>query len=59
LPEGLCRSHVSDRLPETNLKGLRWKEVQPWLQRIPTPRVRSAVARALRIIREQHVEAVD
>jgi predicted transcriptional regulator of viral defense system len=53
------RSRVSGGLPETNLKGLRWKEVQTWLRRIPTPRVRSAVGRALRVIREQHVGTVD
>ncbi len=48
------RSRVSGSLPETNLKGLRWKEVQTWLRQIKTPRVRSAVEQALRTIREQH-----
>lgn len=50
------RSAVTGSLPETNLKGLRWKEVQGWLRRIPTPRARAAVARALDSIREQHAE---
>jgi predicted transcriptional regulator of viral defense system len=50
------RSAVTGSLPETNLKGLRWKEVQGWLRRIPTPRVRAAVTRALDSIREQHTE---
>ncbi len=40
------RSHVSGSLPETDLKGLRWSEVQKWLRRIPTPRVRAAVEQA-------------
>lgn len=48
------RSPVSGNLPETNLQGLRWREVQLWLRRIPAPRVRAKVARALRSIREQH-----
>ena len=53
------RSQVSGSLPETNLKGLRWKEVQTWLRRIPTPRVRAAVERALRSIRGKHVGTED
>lgn len=53
------RSRVSGSLPETNLKGLRWKEVQTWLRRIPTQRVRAAVERALRSIREQHAGTED
>ncbi len=53
------RSRVSGSLPETNLQGLRWKEVQTWLRRIPTPRVRAGVERALRSIREQHAGAKD
>ena len=53
------RSRVSGSLPETDLKGMRWKEVQTWLRRIPTPRVRAAVERALRSIRERHAETVD
>lgn len=53
------RSHVSGSLPETNLKGLSWKEVQTWLHRIAAPRVRAAVERALRSIREQHAGTED
>lgn len=53
------RSRVSGSLPETDLKGLRWKEVQTWLRRIPTPRVRAAVAQALDAIRKQHAGAAD
>jgi len=53
------RSSVSGSLPETNLKGMRWKELQTWLRRIPTPRVRAAVERVLRAIRERHAETVD
>jgi predicted transcriptional regulator of viral defense system len=53
------RSQVSGSLPETNLKGLRWKEVQTWLRRIPTPRVRAAVERALRSIRGKHAGTED
>jgi hypothetical protein len=50
------RSRVSGNLPETDLKGLRWKEVQAWLRRIATPRIRAAVDRALKSLREQHAE---
>jgi len=53
------RSQVSGSLPETNLKGLRWKEVQTWLRRIQSPRVRTAVEQALRSIREQHAATED
>ena len=53
------RSSVSGSLPETDLKGLRWKEVQTWLRRIPTPRVRAAVEQALDTIRKQHASAGD
>jgi len=53
------RSSVSGSLPETDLKGLRWKEVQTWLRRIPTPRVRAAVEQALDTIRKQHASAAD
>lgn len=54
------RSSVSGKLPGTNLKGMRWKEVQTWMRRIPmSPAVRAAVERALRSIRERHAETVD
>ncbi len=48
------RSRVGGNLPETNLRGLRWKEVQTWVRRIQTPRVRDAVEQALATIREEH-----
>jgi predicted transcriptional regulator of viral defense system len=47
------RSRVSGNLPETDLAGLKWKEVQSWLRRIQTPRIRAAVADALAKIRRQ------
>ncbi len=53
------RSRVSGSLPETNLKGLRWKDVQAWLHRIKTARVHTAVERILRSIREQHAATRD
>ena len=53
------RSRVSGNLPETDLAGLRWKEVQMWLRRIRTPRVRAAVAEALAQIRRQQDGAGD
>jgi len=57
--KAMNRSRVSGSLPETDLKGLRWKEVQTWLRRIPAHRVRAAVERALRSIREQHAGRVE
>ena len=53
------RSSVSGSLPETDLKGLRWTEVQKWLRRIPTQRVRAAVEQALDRIRKQHAGVAD
>jgi predicted transcriptional regulator of viral defense system len=53
------RSHVSGDLPETNLQGLRWREIQTWLRRVRTRRVREAVERALRSIRERHAGTRD
>jgi len=53
------RSRVGGRLPETDLKGLRWSEVQTWLRRIRTLRIRAAVERVLRSIREEHAGTVD
>lgn len=48
------RRPVSSHLPETDLHGLRWRELQGWLRRIPTTRVRAAVAENLRRMREQN-----
>ena len=53
------RSSVSGSLPETNLKGLRWGEVQRWLRRISTPRVRVAVTEVVDRIRQQHAGVAD
>lgn len=53
------RSHVSGSLPETDLRGLRWKEVQVWLRRIQSPRTRTAVEQAWNGIRKQHAEVDD
>jgi predicted transcriptional regulator of viral defense system len=53
------RSQVSGNLPETDLRGIRWKDVQGWMNRIPTPRMRAAVERALRVMRERHANAKD
>lgn len=47
------RSRISGSLPETDIEGIRWKEVLFWLKRIQTPRVRAAVERALRSVRKQ------
>ena len=55
----MSRSRVSGSLPETDLKGLRWREARIWLRRIRTPRIRAALERALRSIREQHAATVD
>ena len=50
------RSQISGSLPETDLKGMRWSEVQSWVRRIPSTRIRAAVERALRSLRDQHKE---
>jgi hypothetical protein len=50
------RSQVSGSLPETDLKGMRWSEVQSWLRRIPSTRIRAAVEQAVRSLRDQHTE---
>ena len=50
------RRRLSGTLPETNLKGFRWNELQGWLRRIPTASIRAAVQSKLRRLREQHAE---
>lgn len=47
-------SRVSGNLPETNLKGIHWKEIHAWLDRISTPRIREAVTQALSSIRQRN-----
>ena len=51
------RRPLSGTLPETDLKGLRWSELQGWLRRIPNPGIRTLVERSLRKLREQHAES--
>jgi len=53
------RSHVSANLPETDLKGICWKEIRVWLDRIATPRIREAVTRELSSIRRRGSESAD
>lgn len=53
------RSSVNGNLPETDLSRLGWKEVQNWVRRIRTLRVRKAVERNLERIRKQHTESKD
>jgi len=48
------RSPVKGILPETNLKELRWKEVQSWLRRIPSSRAWAAIGRTLASMRQKH-----
>ena len=48
------RSPVSGALPETDLKGVRWKLVNQWTQRIPAPRIRKSVTAALTKMRATH-----
>ena len=50
----MSRSKVSAELPETDIRGIRWKEVQSWVRRIPKGSIRTAVAAALDRIREKH-----
>lgn len=47
------RRPLSGSLPETNLKGIRWSELQVWLRRIPNPSIRTAVERSLARLRRQ------
>jgi len=53
------RSRVSGNLPETELKGLHWKEIQSCVRRIRDPRMRAAVERSLHLIREQNTGRTD
>jgi predicted transcriptional regulator of viral defense system len=52
--KAMNRSRISASLPETNLSGLRWKDVRHWLRLIPVAGVRTAVERNLEEIRCQH-----
>lgn len=50
-------SRVSGNLPEIDLRGIRWKEIRAWLDRIATPRIREAVTGALSAIRRRNSES--
>ncbi len=54
----VSRSRLSGRLPETELKGLRWSDIQGWLRRIRAARVRTRVEQKLRLLREEHAGQV-
>jgi len=51
------RRPLSGTLPETDLKGFRWSELQGWLRRIPNPGIRTSVERSLHKLRELHAES--
>lgn len=53
------RRPLSGTLPETNLKGFRWSEVQGWLRRIPSAGIRTAVENSLSKLRQQHAGTED
>lgn len=54
----VSRSRLSGRLPETELTGLRWADIQGWLRRIPSVRVRTRVQQKLRKLREENSSQV-
>jgi predicted transcriptional regulator of viral defense system len=51
------RRPSSGTLPEIDLQGFRWSELQRWLRRIPNPGIRTAVDRSLRGLRQQNAES--
>ncbi len=51
------RRPLSGTLPEIDLQGFRWSELQRWLRRIPNPGIRTAVDRSLRGLRQQNAES--
>ena len=51
------RSRHGGHLPETELQGLRWREIQGWLRRIQAANVRTIMERNLRQLRKQHAGA--
>ena len=53
------RSRISGNLPETNLRGLKWRETKAWIGRIPESSVRRAAEKQLERIREQHTGNVE
>ena len=48
------RSPVSGNLPETDLHGLKWREVKGWIARISSLPLRRAVEKKLEGLREHH-----
>ena len=50
------RSSVSVNLPETDLSGLKWREVKGWISLILGSSLRRAVERKLEGIRKQHAD---
>ena len=50
------RSSVSGNLPETDLRGLKWREVKGWISLISGTSLRRAVERKLEGIRMQHAD---
>ncbi len=50
------RSSVSGNLPETDLRGLKWREVKGWISLISGTSLRRAVERKLEGIRKQHAD---
>jgi predicted transcriptional regulator of viral defense system len=51
------RRPMSGALPETDLKGIRWKKLLRWLRDIPSEGTRTAVERSLRRLRDQQAGA--
>lgn len=51
------RRRVSGALPETDLKRIRWSELNSWLRAIPGAGIRTAVGRSLRLLRERNSES--
>jgi predicted transcriptional regulator of viral defense system len=48
------RRPLSGILPETDLKGFRWRALQAWLRLITNPGIRTMVGRNIRNLRRQH-----
>ncbi len=50
------RRRHSGRLPETELNGLRWRDIQGWLRQVPAVHLRTLMARNFKALREQHAD---
>jgi hypothetical protein len=53
------RSTVSGNLPETDLRNIKWREVNEWIARVPSKPLRQVVEKNLRRIRKTHEETRD